>query len=135
MLMCRASAMLRCSRQLGGDDTDVEGGRGRHASKCTRPPGDRNAGPARVSIEGRDLPPISAGRAVYTGEMSSTVSTSRPPATFNRLAWSNLAAQSAEQIGLAAAPIIAVLVLGAGPGETGVLQAVQMLPFLLLSLP
>jgi hypothetical protein len=26
------------------------------------------------------------------------------PATFNRLAWSNLAAQSAEQIALAAAP-------------------------------
>jgi len=29
------------------------------------------------------------------------------PATFNRLAWSNLAAQSAEQIALAAAPIVA----------------------------
>ena len=31
------------------------------------------------------------------------------PPTFNRLAWSNLAAQSAEQIALAAAPIVAVL--------------------------
>ena len=40
--------------------------------------------------------------------------TPRLPATFNRLAWSNLAAQSAEQIALAAAPIVAVLVLGVG---------------------
>jgi predicted MFS family arabinose efflux permease len=55
--------------------------------------------------------------------------------TFRRLAWSNLAAQSAEQIGLAAAPMIAVLALGAGPGETGFLAALQSLPFLLLSLP
>src|SRR5204862_441029 len=44
------------------------------------------------------------------------------PATFNRLAWSNLAAQSAEQVALAAAPIVAVLALGAGEGETGLLQ-------------
>ena len=34
------------------------------------------------------------------------------PATINRLAWSNLAAQSAEQIAPAAAPIVAVLLLG-----------------------
>ena len=40
------------------------------------------------------------------------------PSAFNRLAWSNLAAQSAEQIGLAAAPIVAVLALGAGAGAT-----------------
>jgi len=57
-----------------------------------------------------------------------------PPA-FKRLAWSNLAAQSAEQIGLAAAPIIAVIGLGAGAGETGLLQTAQTLPFLLLSFP
>jgi len=57
------------------------------------------------------------------------------PAPFRRLAWSNLAAQSAEQIGLAAAPIVAVLALGAGAGGTGLLQTVQTLPFLLLSLP
>src|SRR6202008_5128311 len=44
------------------------------------------------------------------------------PATFNRLAWSNLAAQSAEQIALAAAPIVAVLLLGVGEGPTGLLQ-------------
>lgn len=54
---------------------------------------------------------------------------------FKRLAWSNLAAQSAEQIGLAAAPIVAVLMLGAGAGETGFLQTAQTLPFLLLSIP
>src|SRR2546422_10474830 len=58
----------------------------------------------------------------------------RLPASFNRLAWSNLAAQSAEQIGLAAAPIVAVLALGAGAGATGLLQTAQTLPFLLLSI-
>lgn len=57
------------------------------------------------------------------------------PASFHRLAWSNLAAQSAEQMSLAAAPMIAVLTLGAGAGETGLLSAAQTLPFLLLSLP
>jgi MFS family permease len=57
-----------------------------------------------------------------------------PPA-FRALAWSNLAAQAAEQIGLAAAPIIAVLALGAGAGETGLLQTAQTLPFLLLTIP
>src|SRR5207245_4842697 len=59
----------------------------------------------------------------------------RLPASFNRLAWSNLAAQSAEQIGLAAAPIVAVLALGAGAGATGLLQTAQTLPFLILSVP
>jgi len=57
------------------------------------------------------------------------------PSAFKRLAWSNLAAQSAEQISLAAAPIVAVLALGAGEAETGVLQTAQTLPFLLLSIP
>jgi len=57
------------------------------------------------------------------------------PAFFNRLAWSNLAAQTAEQVGLAAAPIVAVLALGAGAGETGLLQTAQTLPFLVLSIP
>lgn len=54
---------------------------------------------------------------------------------FNGLAWSNLAAQSAEQIGLAAAPLVAVLALGAGAGETGLLQTMQTLPYLLFSIP
>lgn len=57
------------------------------------------------------------------------------PAVFRPLAWSNLAAQSAEQVGLAAAPLLAVLAFGAGAGATGTLAAVQTLPFLLLSLP
>src|SRR5258706_8349141 len=66
--------------------------------------------------------------------MPSVTMTNLPP-TFNRLAWSNLAAQSAEQIGLAAAPIVAVLAFGAGAGETGLLTTAQTLPFLLLSIP
>src|SRR5207247_2340852 len=54
---------------------------------------------------------------------------------FHRLAWSNLAAQSAEQVGLAAAPIVAVLALGAGAGATGMLQTAQTLPFVLFAIP
>src|SRR5437868_1752004 len=57
------------------------------------------------------------------------------PATFNRLAWSNLAAQSAEQIALAAAPIVAVLLLGVGEGQTGALQTALTLPFILFAIP
>jgi predicted MFS family arabinose efflux permease len=57
------------------------------------------------------------------------------PPTFNRLAWSNLAAQSAEQIALAAAPIVAVLLLGVGEGQTGLLQTALTLPFLLFAIP
>jgi len=57
------------------------------------------------------------------------------PSTFNRLAWSNLAAQSAEQVALAAAPIVAVLLLGAGEGETGLLQTALTLPFVLFAIP
>ncbi|MGZ5195272.1 MAG: MFS transporter [Ramlibacter sp.] len=57
------------------------------------------------------------------------------PRPFTALAWSNLAAQSAEQLSLAAVPLVAVLMLGAGPGEIGTLAAVQTLPFLLLSIP
>ncbi len=59
----------------------------------------------------------------------------RLPATFNRLAWSNLAAQSAEQVALAAAPIVAVLLLGVGEGQTALLQTVLTLPFVLLAIP
>lgn len=44
-------------------------------------------------------------------------------------------AQSAEQLTLAAVPIVAVLLLQAGPGEIGIIAAVQSLPFLLLSIP
>src|SRR4051794_18945725 len=59
----------------------------------------------------------------------------RLPATFNRLAWSNLAAQSAEQVALAAAPIVAVLLLGVGEGQTGLLQTALTLPFILFAIP
>ena len=57
------------------------------------------------------------------------------PRSFTALAGSNLAAQSAEQLSLPAVPLVAVLALGAGPGEIGTLAAVQTLPFLLLSIP
>src|ERR1700732_1827388 len=59
----------------------------------------------------------------------------RLPKTFNRLAWSNLSAQSAEQIALAAAPIVAVLALGVGEGQTGLLQTALTLPFILFAIP
>jgi predicted MFS family arabinose efflux permease len=62
-------------------------------------------------------------------------SSPRLPATFNRLAWSNLAAQSAEQIALAAAPIVAVLLLGVGEGQIGLLQTALTLPFVLFAIP
>jgi predicted MFS family arabinose efflux permease len=57
------------------------------------------------------------------------------PPTFNRLALSNLAAQSAEQIALAAAPIVAVLLLGVGEGQSGLLQTALTLPFVLFAIP
>jgi hypothetical protein len=59
--------------------------------------------------------------------MSTSPAIELPP-TFNRLAWSNLAAQSAEQVALAAAPIVAVLLLGVGEGQTGALQTALTLP-------
>lgn len=75
--------------------------------------------------------------------MSATSSSSSPtpatarrlPGVFRRLAWSNLCAQSAEQISLAAAPLVAVFALGANARDTGSLQTAQTLPFLLLSMP
>ncbi len=66
--------------------------------------------------------------------MHATIGT-RLSSAFRRLAWSNLAAQSAEQIGLAAAPILAVVALGVDAGETGVLQTAQTLPFVLFAIP
>src|SRR3984957_12228124 len=65
----------------------------------------------------------------------SALNAARLPATFNRLAWSYLAAQSAEQIALAAAPIVAVLLLGVGEGQTGLLQTALTLPFILFAIP
>src|SRR4051812_33766151 len=66
--------------------------------------------------------------------MSATDNALQLPPTFNRLAWSNLAAQSAEQIALAAAPIVAVLLLGVGEGQTGLLQTALTLPFILFAI-
>jgi predicted MFS family arabinose efflux permease len=66
--------------------------------------------------------------------MSATDTAPHLPATFNRLAWSNLSAQSAEQIALAAAPIVAVLTLGVGEGQTGLLQTALTLPFILFAI-
>ena len=45
------------------------------------------------------------------------------------------AAQAAEQLSLAAVPIVAVMALRAGPGEIGALNTAQSLPFLLLAIP
>src|SRR5215475_2159369 len=67
--------------------------------------------------------------------MMSASGTSRLPSTFNRLAWSNLSAQSAEQVALAAAPIVAVLLLGTAEGQTGLLQTALTLPFVLFAIP
>ena len=67
--------------------------------------------------------------------MSATNNAPHLPATFNRLAWSNLSAQSAEQIALAGAPIVAVLTLGVGEGRTGLLQTALTLPFILFAIP
>jgi predicted MFS family arabinose efflux permease len=62
-------------------------------------------------------------------------SRSAPARALDTLTATNLAAQSAEQISLAAVPIVAVLALNAGPGEIGMLNTAQTLPFLLLSIP
>jgi len=51
------------------------------------------------------------------------------------LARSNLAAQFSEQMAIAAIPILAVLALGASAQESATLQAINTLPFLLLSIP
>ncbi len=59
--------------------------------------------------------------------------TTKNPAS--RLAMANLFAQSAEQLSLTATPLVAVLLLGAGPGQVGLLAAAQTLPFLLFSIP
>ena len=47
------------------------------------------------------------------------------PRTFNRLAWSNLAAQSAEQIALAAAPIVDIGSINGQGGQYGQVQLLR----------
>jgi predicted MFS family arabinose efflux permease len=82
-----------------------------------------------------DLSPDNDGQPNFQGIATMSADTPRLPPTFNRLAWSNLAAQSAEQIALAAAPIVAVLLLGVGEGQTGLLQTALTLPFILFAIP
>lgn len=67
-------------------------------------------------------------------DASDTETSSLPPA-MRRLALSNLFAHSAEQVGLATSPLIAVLILNAGASATALLQAMQTLPFLLFAIP
>lgn len=52
----------------------------------------------------------------------------------NRLSFANLAANGAEQLAMAAIPLMAALTLGATAETMGALSAVQTLPFLLFSL-
>ena len=54
-----------------------------------------------------------------TTEPSATTLPTTPERGFVRLARANLAAQTAEQIALAAAPIIAMVSLGATESDTG----------------
>ena len=51
----------------------------------------------------------------------------------NRLSFANLAANGAEQLAMAAIPLMAALTLGATAESMGALSAVQTLPFLLVS--
>lgn len=54
---------------------------------------------------------------------------------FHWLANANLLAQAAEQLSLTAAPLLAVTMLNAGPGQIGLLASIQTLPFFLLAMP
>ena len=59
----------------------------------------------------------------------------KPGLGFPRFSFSNLLTQSAEQIGLATAPLLAVFLFKASADEAALLQAAQSLPFLLLAIP
>jgi predicted MFS family arabinose efflux permease len=54
--------------------------------------------------------------------------------SLNRLCFANLAANGAEQLALAAIPLVAAMTLGATAETMGALSAAQSLPYLLLSL-
>lgn len=64
-----------------------------------------------------------------------TADVSAPRRFYCPLAAAHLFAQSAEQIALAAAPLVAVLALHASAAETGWLQTILTLPFLIFSIP
>ena len=55
--------------------------------------------------------------------------------TIHRLANSNVTAQFSEQMAIAAIPIVAVVALGVSAEQSAMLQAINTLPFLLLSIP
>lgn len=98
------------------------------ADDMRRPPpeGDEQSGKATFAQEQR---PEARTTPAATGSAPAM------PRSFVHLAQANLAAQAAEQISLAAVPMVAVLALQAGPREIGWLAAAQSLPFLLLSIP
>ncbi len=54
---------------------------------------------------------------------------------FPKLVWANLCAHCADQLALAAAPLLAVIVFGAGVGATGLLQTAQLMPYLAFAVP
>lgn len=68
-------------------------------------------------------------------DATSDPSTTRHNPAFGRLFATAGLVQSADQVALAALPVTAVLVLGAGPGLTGALVAAQTAAWLLVSLP
>src|SRR5262249_19189200 len=86
----------------------------------------------RVGLQGSG---VQGCRTRIAGRAMTKSTDAHLPPTFQRLAWSNLAAQSAEQIALAAAPIVAVLLLGVAEGESGLLQTALTLPFVLFAIP
>src|SRR5690349_3783344 len=90
--------------------------------------------PTSAPHNGRQEPKV-PGNLLPRSLAMSPIDDTTLPKTFNRLAWSNLSAQSAEQVALAAAPIVAVLLLGVGEGQTGLLQTALTLPFLLFAIP
>jgi len=59
----------------------------------------------------------------------------RTPSAFNRLFATAGLVQAADQIALAALPVTAILVMGAGPGLVGALVAAQTAAWLIVSLP
>ncbi len=81
-------------------------------------------------------------RSSSSSSASSSVVSQRPPAApgvwkdadFRRLWLGQAASQLGEQAGRVVLPLLAVAVLGAGPGQLGVLRAVEQAPVLLLSL-
>ncbi|WP_256977694.1 MFS transporter [Bordetella genomosp. 10] len=58
-----------------------------------------------------------------------------PDITIRHLSNSNLAAQFSEQMAIAAIPILAVVAMGVSAEQSAALQAINTLPFLLLSIP